>query len=431
MKHLALFTTCSALTLLAWALPACTEDDSASDDAASGGAGAGGAGLGGGAGSPAETCLEVLDDVRMNATWTDRVADPELPDVCVRADVQVADNALLTVEPGVRIQFDAGTSLVVTRADGAALRADGSATAPIVWYGAEQEPGFWDGLEIASDDPRNRLTHCVLRDAGGGGEVTADDALADLRLDAALILDAEPGEPARATIDHVSFSDNAGWGLVVEWISEVDGLEELAFERNAEGALLLSPINVDRAGSTLSFADNGFDGVAITGTPNLELPRTATWKALVDGARYWVREPVRVYTDLTIEAGTALVFAPGTGLEFPQNSTNTRASFAVLGNAAAPVTFAPEENLPGYWTGIELETGHPANRIEHADIGFAEKGIRLHKSGAFPAASVDLESVHIHDSSACGVENTSASNSLTLSDVTYENNVTDECLPAP
>lgn len=375
---------------------------------------------------PPTGCLEVTEDVRADVTWSKR--GEEGPDVCVRKDVVVQGGAHLTIAPGVRVAFDPGASLVVAKAEGAALTAEGTAEEPIALRGASADPGSWDGIEIRSADPRNRIAYATIAGGGGGGEVVADDTLGGLS--ASLVLDAEPGAPATADIHHVTFEDGAAWGLIVEWISTVTGMNDNRFVGNGAGALVLSPPNVARMDESTSFERNGFDGVAVTGTPNLEAAADTTWRRLAPGAKYGIREPIEILSNFAIAAGAELVFAAGTGLTFPQNVSNTRARVSIVGTADAKITLEGEQPVAGSWNGIEVQTGHADNRIQHAVVAHAKSGVRIRRSGAFPAATLEIADAHLHDNQDCGIENTSADNTVTVTSVTFAANGADQC-PIP
>ncbi|MDP2662575.1 MAG: right-handed parallel beta-helix repeat-containing protein, partial [Dehalococcoidia bacterium] len=63
----------------------------------------------------------------------------------------VAGGAILTVEPGVEVQFQQNTGLTVN----GKLAAVGTPTEPITFTGTTRQPGWWDGLSIVGwlDDP--------------------------------------------------------------------------------------------------------------------------------------------------------------------------------------------------------------------------------------------------------------------------------------
>ena len=60
--------------------------------------------------------------------------------------ISVEDPATLTILPGVRLEFGAGTQLRVNQ--GAALTAIGTSALPIVFTGGQATPGFWGGIEF-------------------------------------------------------------------------------------------------------------------------------------------------------------------------------------------------------------------------------------------------------------------------------------------
>jgi uncharacterized repeat protein (TIGR01451 family) len=95
------------------------------------------------------------------------LADIGIP-VRVIGDIAVTTGGLLSISPGVALrfdknQYDSPTGLSV--GDQAALYALGTASQPITFTGATQEPGWWKGLEV-QDRAEVVLRHC---DIGYGG----------------------------------------------------------------------------------------------------------------------------------------------------------------------------------------------------------------------------------------------------------------------
>lgn len=84
------------------------------------------------------------------------------------SDVRVEESAVLTVEEGVSVYFEAGCSLTVT--DEAALVAVGTDNDPIRFYGATAANGSWGGLYFAyTSNVQNLLEYVFIEDAGGVG----------------------------------------------------------------------------------------------------------------------------------------------------------------------------------------------------------------------------------------------------------------------
>lgn len=72
--------------------------------------------------------------------------------------------AHLTIEPGARLEFAQGYGINVD--DKGSLSASGNPAHPITFTGAEEAPGFWDGIYFASNSPRNVLSNVVIKYGG-------------------------------------------------------------------------------------------------------------------------------------------------------------------------------------------------------------------------------------------------------------------------
>jgi len=375
-----------------------------------------------------EGCLVIDADLQGpgDLVWTDVEDEPELPDVCVTADVRVRGTSL-TIEPGVRVHFDAGASLAIE--DDSALSAVGTAEAPIVFEGASSMPGWWDGIVIRSDDVRNVVQHTVFRDAGAG-DVRADDLLG-FDVPAALVLDGEAAFAPTLTLDDVEFTDNEGWGLAVEGAYEgLRGGERLTFSGNVDGAVATRAENVHRFDADDAFMGNGFDGVEIAGGfPALELSGPVQWRALAGDAAYRIHGELSFASEVSIEAGATLRFTTGTGIVVLQTLEGTGPRFTVEGTADRPVVFTGESEIAGSWDGLQIRSSDVGNLIEHAVIGYADVGILADKDGAYPAAVLTVRSTEVRHSATCGVSSDNVANALTLEDMSYGKNADDVCLP--
>jgi len=77
----------------------------------------------------------------------------------VTSTIEVPTGVTLTVEAGVRVDFDDGTGIEV---DGGKMVADGTAPAPIVFGRADGEDHTWDGFIFKDTYEDNRLTHFAM-----------------------------------------------------------------------------------------------------------------------------------------------------------------------------------------------------------------------------------------------------------------------------
>jgi hypothetical protein len=93
-------------------------------------------------------------DINEDTTLEDIIEDPNIADYIVRGYLDV--NAVLTVEPGVKIAFDANAGFFIKGVNTTGvIKAVGTSINPIIFTGATASPGFWRGISIQSKDVRN------------------------------------------------------------------------------------------------------------------------------------------------------------------------------------------------------------------------------------------------------------------------------------
>jgi len=98
-----------------------------------------------------------------NKTWHKVDVDYQVTEA---TSVQVRENAVLMIEPGTTIYFDAGCELQVN--DQAALSAQGTMTQPISFKGATAANGSWTGLRFEfTANTLNSLQYVIIENAGG------------------------------------------------------------------------------------------------------------------------------------------------------------------------------------------------------------------------------------------------------------------------
>ncbi|MBI5069383.1 MAG: hypothetical protein HZB56_14200 [Deltaproteobacteria bacterium] len=178
---------------------------------------------------------------------------------------------LVTVEPGVviafpRATFSTGRILVDGATSGAAmtvaqgaLRAVGTAAAPVVFRSAEATPaaGDWTGLSFTGVDARTRLERVEIRHAGGNsgalGTCTTNSGATTSEFDgdAALQIFVENGYPAASFLASSTIAQSAGSGIYRAWsVGDVDFLAGNALSGIAFCSQTLVPddLNVCPAG---------------------------------------------------------------------------------------------------------------------------------------------------------------------------------------
>ena len=86
------------------------------------------------------------NDIDEDMTLIDLVCDPSQPDYVVEDWVSI--DAVLTIEPGVVMEFGANSGLVVGEFGGGAISAKGISGNPITFTGETKTKGFWGGIVI-------------------------------------------------------------------------------------------------------------------------------------------------------------------------------------------------------------------------------------------------------------------------------------------
>ncbi|HSA03690.1 MAG TPA: hypothetical protein P5055_23430, partial [Candidatus Paceibacterota bacterium] len=92
-------------------------------------------------GSPETQAIEVSGTVASDTVWS--VASSP---VSVTGSVTVAEGVTLTIEPGVRVEFNQYQGLWIH----GQLRAVGTASAPIVFNGTTGNAGWWHGIQVVN-----------------------------------------------------------------------------------------------------------------------------------------------------------------------------------------------------------------------------------------------------------------------------------------
>jgi len=112
-----------------------------------------------------------------NETWSASVSHRVTCDV----DVQGPNNPVLVVEPGVVVEFEAGTELLVGDTTAGTLIIDAAAQ-PVLFTSAEPVPsnGDWDGVFISDKQSGSSIDGLIIEYAGGAGGSTSAGLSLDL-----------------------------------------------------------------------------------------------------------------------------------------------------------------------------------------------------------------------------------------------------------
>ncbi|MEO1053301.1 MAG: hypothetical protein AAFX87_21895 [Bacteroidota bacterium] len=365
-------------------------------------------------------------DIDDDITLIDLVCDPTQPDYIVEGFLDV--DAVLTIESGVVIEFGANAGFIMREFGGGALIANGATANSIVFTGQTKTPGFWRGLVFQTNDVRNELNNVVVEYAGS--DQIADDILGGVR--AGIAVDVEPGGAAASLrLTNSTIRENDGYGLVMEWFSQLREFSNNTFEDNTEAAVLLEAINVGALDAGSQYAGgNGFEGVEIAGTSaGNALRDDATWPGLEDGAIYRVLGNIEIEATLTISPGATLEFEANSEIFFGVPFDRPEGIIRAIGTADNPITFTGVQKTPGYWKGIVIQSTSNQNLMEFciveyggsdAIFGGQPANISLDIFNFAPSLTI-FDSI-IRNSAGCGIYVQSINSDLIESDNTFTSN---------
>jgi hypothetical protein len=167
------------------------------------------------------------DDDRVVVTVGRVFSDQVWPglDVRYQSTGGVEVTALLTLDPGVELEFEQDVGMVIRSSGG--LVAVGTKTSPILLTGAREQSGYWTGVIFDhTNHPDNALEYVAVA-YGGGTNSSAN-----------LILDGGPADPVTVAINHCTFSQSGTCGVTldVDVITDPSDLTTSnTFEDNTDG----------------------------------------------------------------------------------------------------------------------------------------------------------------------------------------------------
>lgn len=299
-------------------------------------------------GDPGGDPTDAADGVTLEGTISSDLTLERDTRYSVTGNVTV--QAALTVEPGAILEFAADTRLLID--DVGVIRAIGTAGDPIVFRGATQTAGFWRGVLVYSDDAQNRLEHVEILHTGSaaiGGQTGA------------VVLDGS--RAGGLALVSVTLATGAGHGLVVEDGATLFEFTTGTFGDLADTPLLIVPDEVAKLDDASSFLSTNADNrVEIdrfgSVTSNAEWPDP--------GVPYFVTDELDVAAELTIRPGTRFEFGASVRMEIDPGG-------ALIADASAgePIVFTGDEETPGYWRGIQIESSNTSSVMDNVEVSYA------------------------------------------------------------
>ena len=266
----------------------------------------------------------------------------------------------LTLEAGTTLIFNSGSLLEVDQ--GGSLNAVGTVAAPILFTGQEKNPGYWDGIQFyRSNSNKNLLNHVIVEYGVKNIDTVSFDS-----------------SPTRLSIKNTLSHHASDLGLYLYDTSiKLDAFENVTLTDNDRPISLPSNM-VGKLGTDSTYSGNTDNRIHIF---EQDITTAQTWKKL--DVPYFLRSTTAydIDADLTIEAGSKLIFNASSGFD-----VNSNGSLKAIGTASNPITFTGLEHAQGYWQGIEFYRSNSSNNI--LDYVIVEDG-----GSGNPANSANIHSV--------------------------------------
>ncbi|XOB98818.1 hypothetical protein ACMC9I_01620 [Deinococcota bacterium DY0809b] len=358
---------------------------------------------GGGGGGGGPTVCSLSGSIAGSVTLDPTNCDPYR----VTDDLTVEDGGRLVIQPGTTLEFAQDTGLYV-RGHGA-LVAVGTASDKILFTGASQVRGYWNGIVFEQDANSfdNELKYAEIAYAGAD-QRWSGTSYGYYR--AALDLQAR----ARLKMTYSTVRESAGSGVYVDRATfGADDLRDGDFAhntltQNAGFPVLLyaNEVGFLDASSDFSGNDAGYDYVRLSGS--YDYVQTQTWQKL--------NVPYRVLGEVSVDDQQTLTIAPGATLVFEQDAAlwayGVNSALKAVGTAAEPITFTALQPQKGYWYGLVFNDTNSADNVLHyvvVEYGGAETNpelkanIAVISSGNASSQWIEIKNSTIQHSSGHGI----------------------------
>jgi len=284
----------------------------------------------------------------------------------IQNDINVGNNAVLTIEAGATLNFEQGTTLNVGVSTSGQLVAVGTAQSPILLTSAATTPsaGDWAGIYFGSATTGGNQVAYTKVDYCGSN---SDGCIVGSGVKAS--------QPSRVAIDHVTI-DHVG--AAADGIDETDPTSNFTITNST-----FSNIPVQQY--AISVQAPSFAGIGAGNTFNGVGPMIEIQGGVVGATASWVNPGTSIavtWNDLQVD-GTGspiLTLGPGMTLMFDQDlgfdiGPSAGGQLQIAGTAAQSVVLTSLAASPsqGDWDGVQIYSGGKAT-IDHAKISYGGSG---------------------------------------------------------
>ncbi len=269
----------------------------------------------------------------------------------------IVNGAVLTIEPGTIIKFEAGASLIV-RGENASLIAVGTKEKPIKFTSVSMvpAPGDWNYIRFETGAVGCRLEYCDVE--YGGNNISA--GMIDVKGSA--LVSVKSCNFSNAKYSAIEADDQNGF---------VEFVNNFISSKNAHAMRLLGD-NVRTIGSGNGFQVEGNYGVLVTGAAAnyVNITKSATWPKL--SVPYFVED------EMIVKGGATLTLSPGVvvklmdGVSMKVGYSGENGTFIAKGTAADSVYITSASSTPqaGDWNYLMFQQGAVDCELAYCRISY-------------------------------------------------------------
>jgi hypothetical protein len=299
-------------------------------------------------------------------------------DYIIDGTFSIDGNALLTIEPGVKIAFTSVDGWIIV-GENAGLKMVGTVDKPIIFTGPinNQNKGAWGGICYYSSRADNLMEYVTIENAGSNENSGS--------------LYIETG--AKLSIKNSTITRSASNGLWV--LGSLAAFSNNTISNCDKAPVRLETINqVQLLDATSSFLNNSESYIQVDHGffDNIDL------KINKLSIPYYFADGISVEKTLTIAAGTQLLFGNDTWLD-----ADNLGKISAIGTSNDQIYFSHIKGNTGYWRGIYISSNTNSTLqycvIQHGGSGTDSQNLYIGSS-----ATVTLSNCTIEKSSGYGIQ---------------------------
>jgi hypothetical protein len=274
-------------------------------------------------------------------------------DYIINCDCEITGGKL-AIDTNVVIQFTNGGSLTIK--NNAYIEAKGTPSKTIVFEGTVNASESWRGVFIESNDPRNTMDYCVVKNAGNeayDGVIGAStyNTKANLWVSGNLKL------------TNSIISGSGGEGIYFYKQATLLTFSNNLVSNNAKNAMVIYAGDIANLGvNTSTFVGNTQNYIGLYSTSsNEEVAESVVINKA--NAPYLLMNDIFFKNNLTVNAGTTIHSKAAKTFGIDGSGF-----IKMIGTAAEPITLTGESNVAGFWNGLFISTTNPLNEINYCNI---------------------------------------------------------------